>query len=165
MAQLVTIVYDTEDKAEQVFEKIRTLEKEYLIDVEDMAVAVKDEKGKLHVNQGDSTAAAGAVGGGFWGLLIGMLFFAPFLGAAIGALAGGAAGALADYGIDDNYIKELTASMQKGNSALFVLFHKANPEKVVPEIARYGGKVIKTSLTTKAEEQLQSALDHGAASI
>lgn len=165
MTQLVSIVYDTEDKAEKVFDKLKDLQKEYLIELEDMAFVVKDEKGKLHVHEGTSTAAAGATGGAFWGLLIGMLFFAPFLGAAVGAVTGGVAGALADYGIDDTFIKELTTNMQNGNSALFVLFRNANPDKVVPEIAQFGGKVIKTSLSTKTQEQLQTALSKGAPTI
>src|SRR5437879_873069 len=128
MTQLVAIVYDTEDKAEKVFDKLQELQKEYLIELEDMAYVTKDEKGKLHVNQGQNLAAAGAAGGAFWGMLIGMLFFAPFLGAAVGAASGAATGAMSDYGIDDNFIKDLTSSMQNNSSAVFVLFRKANPD-------------------------------------
>lgn len=165
MTQLVAIVYDKEDTAEKVFEKLKELQKEYLIDLEDMAYVTKDEKGKLDVHQAANLAAAGAASGAFWGLFIGMLFFAPFAGAALGAATGGAMGALTDYGIDDNFIRELTTSMGKDSSALFVLFRKANTDKVVPEIAVYGGKVMKTSLATDAEKKLQQALSHGAATI
>ena len=162
MDKLVAIVYDDQNTAEEVFNKLLELQKEYQIEINDMAYVTKDENGKLNVHQGESTAASGAVGGAFWGLLIGMLFFAPFAGAAIGAVTGGLAGALADYGIDDNFIKELTSSMKNNSSTLFILFTKANPDKVVPEISQYGGKVIKTSLSKDAEQKLQEALSKGA---
>lgn len=165
MAQLVAIVYDKVDTAQDVFAKILDLQKQYLIDLEDMAYVTKDQTGKLKVNQGENLAAAGAVGGAFWGMLVGMLFFAPFLGAAVGAAAGGAAGAMSDYGIDDKFIKDLTSSMTNNSSALFVLFHKANPDKVVPEISKFGGKVLRTSMSTENEKRLQEALTHGAPSL
>jgi len=165
MNQLAAIVYDKEDTAGQVFDKLKDLQEQYLIELEDIAYVVKDENGKLHVHQGGSLAGAGAAGGAFWGLLIGMLFFAPFAGMAIGAISGGAAGAMSDYGIDDNFIRELATNSKNGSSTLFVLFRNANPDKVIPEIATYGGKVIKTSLTKDAEDKLQQALSSGAATL
>jgi len=41
--------------------------KDYLIDLEDAVVAVKDEKGKVKLHQAVNLTAAGAVSGGFWG--------------------------------------------------------------------------------------------------
>jgi uncharacterized membrane protein len=90
-----------------------------------------------------------------WGLLIGMIFMNPLIGAAVGAGAGAISGKLSDIGIDDKFIKELSGTLQPGNSALFVLVRKATPDKVIERLKGFQGKVLKTSLTTDKEADLQ----------
>jgi uncharacterized membrane protein len=107
--------------------------------------------------------AAGAAGGALWGGLIGLLFLAPLLGMAVGAAAGGAAGALSDVGVDDRFLKDLGAKLAPGSAALIVLVHRSTPDKVLPEISRFGGEVIQSSLSDDAEAQLQAALETRAA--
>ena len=99
---------------------------------------------KLH--QAVNLTAAGAVSGGFWGSLIGLIFLNPLLGLAVGAGAGAVSGALSDLGINDQFMKDLAATMTPGSSALFVLVRKATPDKVLEEIKGSGGKVLKTSV-------------------
>jgi uncharacterized membrane protein len=104
-------------------------------------------------------AGAGAAGGALWGGLIGLIFLMPLFGMAIGAAAGAAGGAMSDYGIDDKFMKELGEKLQPGNAAVFVLVQQATRDKVVPEVAKYGGTVIQSSLSNEQEAQLQEALD------
>ena len=158
MSNLVVIGYDDPFKAEEVRLKLRKMQKDYLIDLEDAVVAVKNEKGKVKLHQAVNLTAAGAVGGGFWGSLIGLIFLNPLLGAAVGAAAGAVSGALTDVGIDDKFMKELAASMTPGSSVLFVLVRKATPDKVLAELEGSGGKVLKTSLSHDDEAKLQAAL-------
>lgn len=158
MSTLVVIGYDNVFKAEEVRLTLRKLQKEYLIDLEDAVVAVKDAKGKIKLHQAVNLTAAGAVGGGFWGSLIGLIFLNPLLGAAIGAAAGATSGALTDVGINDKFMKDLAAAMNPGSSALFVLVRKATPDKVLAELQGSGGKVLKTSLSHDDEAKLQAAL-------
>jgi uncharacterized membrane protein len=158
MSTLAVIGYDNEFKAEEVRLTLRKLQKDYLIDLEDAVVAVKDAKGKVKLHQAVNLTAAGAVGGGFWGSLIGLIFLNPLLGAAIGAAAGATSGALADVGINDKFMKDLAAAMTPGSSALFVLVRKATPDKVLAELQGSGGKVLKTSLSHDDEANLQAAL-------
>jgi uncharacterized membrane protein len=158
MSTLVVIGYDDEFKAQEVRLKLRKLQKDYLIDLEDAVVAVKDAKGKIKLHQAINLTAAGAIGGGFWGSLIGLIFLNPLLGAAVGATAGAVSGALADVGIDDKFMKELASNMNPGSSALFVLVRKATPDKVLAELEGSGGKVLKTSLSHDDEAKLQAAL-------
>ena len=158
MSTLVVIGYDNEFKAEEVRLTLRKLQKEYLIDLEDAVVAVKDAKGNIKLHQAVNLTAAGAVGGGFWGSLIGLIFLNPLLGAAIGAAAGATSGALTDVGINDKFMKDLAAAMTPGSSALFVLVRKATPDKVLAELQGSGGKVLKTSLSHDDEAKLQAAL-------
>ena len=159
MSTLVVIGYDDEFKAEEVRLKLRKLQKDYLIDLEDAVVAVKNDKGKVKLHQAVNLTAAGAIGGGFWGSLIGLIFLNPLLGAAVGATAGAVSGALTDVGINDKFMKELAAAMNPGSSALFVLVRKATPDKVLEEVKGTGGKILKTSLSHDDEAKLQAALN------
>jgi uncharacterized membrane protein len=161
--QLVAIVYPDEYRAAEVKAELARLQKEYLINVEDSVYVTKDANGKLNLHQAQDLTAAGAAGGAFWGLLFGLLFFMPFAGMAIGAGIGAIAGHFSEYGIDNNFVKSLTENMTTGSSALFVLVRDVNQERVIPEIAKYGGTVLRTSLTSDVEKQLQAAHDAGSA--
>jgi uncharacterized membrane protein len=158
MSTLVVIGYDNEFKAEEVRLKLRKMQKDYLIDLEDAVVAIKDAKGKVKLHQAYNLTAAGAVSGGFWGSLIGLIFLNPILGAAVGAAAGAVSGALTDLGIDNKFMKDLAAALTPGSSMLFVLVRKATPDKVLDEVKGTGGKILKTSLSHDDEAKLQAAL-------
>ena len=158
MSSLVVFDFDGIHTADEVLNKLRSLQKEYLIDLEDAVVAVKDQKGKVRLHQAVNVTAAGAVSGGFWGALVGMLFLNPLLGMAVGASAGAVSGALTDVGIDDKFMKELGGTMKPGSSTLFVLVRKATPDKVLDEMKGTGGKVLRTSLSHDDEAKLQAAL-------
>jgi uncharacterized membrane protein len=159
MSTFAAIAYDDPHKAQEVRLALVKLQQEYLIDMEDAVVAVKDEKGKIKLHQAVNLTAAGAVSGGFWGTLIGLLFLNPLLGAAVGASAGAVSGALSDLGISDDFMKKLADGMQPNTSVLFVLVRKATPDKVVEEIKQYGGTILQTSLSHEDEAKLQTALD------
>jgi uncharacterized membrane protein len=159
MTNLVVIAFDDVHKAEEMRLKLLKMQKEYLVDLEDAAIAVKDDNGKVKLHQINNLTASGALSGGFWGALIGLIFLNPLLGFAAGAAAGAVGGALADIGVDDNFMKELAAGFKNGSSALFVLVRKATPDKVLEELEGCGGKIIRTSLSHEEEAKLQAALD------
>src|SRR5262249_26283113 len=159
MSTLVVVGYDDPFKAEEVHLKLRKMQKEYLIDLEDAAFAVKDKAGKVRLHQAVNLTAAGAVSGGFWGTLMGLIFLNPLLGMAVGATAGAISGAFTDLGINDQFMKDLAATLKPESSALFVLVRKVTPDKVLEELAGTGGKILKYSLSPENEQKLQKALD------
>jgi uncharacterized membrane protein len=161
MATLVVIGYENELTAEEVRLKLLKLQKAYLIDLADAVVVVRDAEGKIKLRQMHNLTAAGAVAGGFWGMLIGMLFLNPLFGMALGAGWGAVSGALSDAGIDDNFMKQLAETLKPGSAALCVLIHSMTPDKVVEEIQQYGGTVLKTNLCHENEAKLQAALASG----
>ncbi len=158
MSDLIVIVYPTEAKAEEMRTKLFELQKQYLIEIKDAVIAVKHEDGKVKLNQLINTTAAGALSGGFWGTLVGMIFLMPLLGAAVGAASGALGGALADYGINDDFMKDLSSSLQPGNAALFVEIKKMTEDKVFEAISGTGGVVLKTSLDNTKEQALRDAI-------
>ena len=158
MSTLVVIEYDDPFKAEEVRLALLKMQKDYLIDLGDAVVAVKDDKGKIRLHQSVNLTGRGAISGGFWGALIGLIFLNPLLGMAVGATAGAVSGALRDVGIDDKFMKELAEGLPAGSSALFVLVRKSTPERVLEEIKGTGGRVLRTSLNHEDEAKLQAAL-------
>lgn len=158
MATLVVIGYESEAKAEEVRLALLKLQREYLIDLADAVVVVREHDGKVALRQLHNLTAAGAMGGGFWGTLVGMLFLNPLFGLAVGAAAGAISGALADIGIDDGFMKQLAQTLKPGTAALCVLVRRATPDKVLTEIQGFGGTVLKTSLSHEDEAKLQVAL-------
>jgi uncharacterized membrane protein len=158
MSTLIVVGYDERFKAEEVRIKLQKLQREYLLDLEDAVVAFKDEKGRIKLDQAVKMTAKGAASGGFWGALVGLIFLNPLLGFAMGAAAGAISGALTDVGINDNFMKELAATMAPGSSTLFVLVRKSTPDKVLEELEGTGGRVLKTSLSNEDEAKLQAAL-------
>jgi uncharacterized membrane protein len=163
MSNLVAISYPDRDTADQVRRSLFEMQKEQLIVLDDMVVVTRDEGGKVKLHQSASPAGVGATGGALWGGLIGLIFLAPLVGMAVGAAAGGATGALADVGIDDNFMKELGDKLEGGGAALIVLVRRSTPDKVLPRISEYGGHVLQTSLSQEAENSLREALGETAA--
>jgi uncharacterized membrane protein len=159
MSELVVIGFEDEHTAFAMRAELAKLQKEYLIDMEDVVVVTKDDKGKVKLHQAFNLTAAGAVGGAFWGTLIGLIFLNPLLGAAIGAGAGALSGKLRDIGISDKFMKELAETFKPGSSALFVLFRKVTPDKVLDQLKGFQGKILKTSLTADKEEELRKVLE------
>jgi uncharacterized membrane protein len=158
MADLVVVAFPTEEKAEEVRQKLLDMQREYLIELGDAVVAVKHPNGRVKLNQLYHPAAAGAAGGALWGTLIGMLFLMPLAGTALGAAAGALGGAMTDAGIEDQFMKDAAQTLQSGNAALFLLIRKMTTDKVLAALQGVGGTVMRTSFDHTKEEALREAL-------
>jgi uncharacterized membrane protein len=161
MSTLVAVVFNDETTAFEMRTALLKMQAEYLIELEDSVVVTKNHKGKTKLDQAVNLTSAGAVGGGFWGLLIGMIFLNPVLGAAVGAGMGALSGKLNDIGLNDKMMKSLAQSFTPGTSALFVLIRKATADKVLIGLKDFAGKgkVFQTSLSKDDEATLREALE------
>lgn len=166
MSDLVVLDFDGVGTADEVLTKLRGMQKTYLIDLEDACVVVHTEAGRLQIKQAMNLAAVGAASGASSGMLVGalvgLLVLNPLAGLAVGGLAGAGFGALsgslADYGINDDFIKSLGKTIPRGSSALFLLIRSSTPDKVLPELEPFRPRVLKTSLSNKQENALKAAL-------
>lgn len=166
MSDLVVIEFPSEAKAEEVRQKLLDMQNEYLIDLEDAVIAIKQPNGRVKLNQLVQPAAAGAIYGSLWGLLMGLIFMMPVPGAAIipttgaalGAASGAIGGALSDAGFHGQFIKDAQATLQSGNAALFLLVRKVTADKVLAGLQGVGGKVLRTSFDLAKENALRDAL-------
>jgi uncharacterized membrane protein len=170
MSDLVVLGFDGFHTADEVQNKLRSMQKEYLIDIEDSCVVERETSGKVHLKQAVNLTAMGAKSGGvsgaLWGTLVGLLFLNPLAGMAIGAVSGAGAGAVAgsltDYGISDEFVKKLGETIPPGSSALFILIKRITEDKVMREIEPYRPRVLKTSLSNEAEQKLRAKLSKAA---
>src|SRR5262245_34885464 len=163
MSTLVAVVFNDEATAFDMRAKLAKMQKDYLIELEDAVVVTRDQNGKTKLDQAVNLTTAGALGGGFWGLLIGMIFLNPLLGAMIGAGAGALSGKLSDIGLNDKMLKDIGASFKPGTSGLFVLIRKVTADKVLEGLKEFTGKgkVFQTSLSKDDEHALREALEAG----
>ncbi len=159
MATLSVLKFDTPEGAEQMQQTLLTLQKQQLITIQDAAIVTwpKGKKGPK-TEQLHSLAGQGALMGAFWGMLFGLIFFVPFFGLAVGAAMGALSGKFADYGIDDNCIKQTRDKVTEGTSALFLLTSGAVMDKIAPAVKGMKFEIISTNLTKEQEDQLRAAL-------
>lgn len=158
MADLLVIEFPTEARAEEVRSMLLGMQKEYLIELGDAVVAVKQPDGGVKLNQLMHPVTAGAATGVLWGALIGLIFMMPLAGAAVGAASGALGGKLTDVGINDAFMRDAAKTLQSGNAALFLLIRKMTTDKVLAALKGVGGTVLRSSFDETKEEKLREAL-------
>jgi uncharacterized membrane protein len=160
MAALTVWKFQTPYGADAALEKLKSLQSQQLINVQDAAVVSWEEgKKKPKTRELHDTRMGGALGGGFWGLLFGLIFFIPILGLAIGAATGALIGSLTDVGISDSFIKSVRDKVTPGTSALFLLSSDAVIDRVKQEFTGEDAELISTNLSAEQEAKLREAFE------
>jgi uncharacterized membrane protein len=155
---LVVLAFETMDEADKVHEALVKGMKAGLLQIEDAAVVVKDEEGKVNVKNQVARGTWISTGvGGALGLLIGGIFF-PLGGLVMGLAGGALVGRMMDLGVDSSFVKDIEQEIKPGTSALFVLISNADPAGALALLRPFSGKVLQTNLSTQAEEGLRRAL-------
>ena len=163
MADLIAIGYNDTTTADEAVAEVHRLQADLIVEADAVAAIIRDTDGKLHVHTTHApSTGGGATWGMFWGFLFGILFFVPFLGMAVGAGMGALFGHLGKSSIDKQFQDQVRDMLKPGTSALFVVVEKVTPDKAVAAISKYGGTVLKTSLSDEDTKALQDSL-HGPA--
>lgn len=160
MSDLIAIGYDDETTAIEAMNEAEHLAQELIIQPDAIAAIIRNKEGKFKVVTNHHMVGAGATWGMFWGMLFGLLFFVPVLGMAVGAGFGALFAKLEKSGLDKQFQQQVRDMLQPGSSALFLVVEKVTPDKAVEALSRYGGTVLKSSLSKETEAELQEAL-HG----
>ena len=163
MSTLAAIAYPDQGTAAEAAAALQRMQKELLIELEDVAWVTKSQDGKMKLHQSLGLTGAGAAGGALWGFIFGLLFLVPIAGMAVGAATGALAGKLSDYGIDDKWITGGGELDPTGGIGAVCDGAGRQQERVLPEMAKFGGTVIRTNLTTEQQQALEEALAPAAA--
>jgi uncharacterized membrane protein len=183
MSELVAVGFKNDKyRASDVLDQLRQLEFDWVIDLDDAVAVYRDYNGKLRVQQSyELTTGEGAAWGGLWGSLIGAILAIPFTAGASAAVAAGAvaAGALSgtavgatagaidaswwkeDFGLDEEFVRNVGALIQPGDSAILALIESSNPGVVAAQFKGYGGTVLRSSLTPAQAAKLEDYLRSG----
>ena len=164
MAELIVIGYPDETTAAAAADEARHLAADLIIQPDAIAVITRDTDGTYHTSTSHHAVGAGATWGMFWGLLFGVLFFIPVFGMAVGAGLGALFAHLEKSTIDKQFQEQVRGMLKPGTSALFLMLEKVTPDKAVEAMSKYGGTVLKTSLSKDDEKELQDALHGGESS-
>lgn len=161
MSDLIVVSFDNDATAFDMRAELVKLQKEYLLEMEDVVVVTRALDDKVQLHQAANLTALGAASGGFWGLLVGMLFLNPLVGVVLGAGAGALSGRFSDIGINDDFMRGLGERLKPGTAAVFILARKFNAAKVVERLGEFRAKgtVLQTSLTHDDEATLRAALE------
>ncbi len=158
MSNLIVMTFNTPDEARNVSQTLRELERSGQVSLDDAAVIIKDADGTINVaNEVDRGVKMGAIGGGLLGLLLSFLF--PLAGIVVGAAGGALIGRMADLGIDQQFVKDVSTSLQPNSSALFVIVRDANPDIVIAALEPYQGTLYHTTLDPTVEAELREPLE------
>src|SRR5947209_17501328 len=160
MAALIAIGYDDMTAARAAADEVRRLSRELIVSPDAVAVIGRDEDGEYHVTTSHHPVGAGASWGMLWGFLFGLLFFVPVFGLSVGAGLDAVFGKIEQSGIDRDFQQQVRAMGRPGASALFLIVGQVTPDKALDALGRYGGTVLKSSLSKGAEHELQDVL-HG----
>ena len=158
MSTIIAIAYPEEQRAAEVLAALKQLRSQDLIDLEDAFYVTRDKEGDPKLHHSVHLSRKGAGWGALGGMAVGLLFFAPIVGAILGAATGLGVVKLGHLGIDDDFVKDLSAQLQPNSSAIFVLSRNAEPDAVIAALRPYGGTILQSTLSEDAEKELQANL-------
>jgi uncharacterized membrane protein len=160
MADLIAIGYEDTTTATEAMDEVLRLAQDLVIQPDAVAAIVRNEDGKIRTITNQHTVGAGTTWGMFWGFLFGLLFFVPFFGMALGAGMGALMGKITKSGVDKQFQDQVREMLKPGTSALFMIVEQMTTDKALESLSKFGGKVLKSSLSKEAEAELQKEL-HG----
>ncbi|HEX4390005.1 MAG TPA: DUF1269 domain-containing protein [Mycobacterium sp.] len=162
MSTLIAIGYPDETTADQAAAEARRLAADLVIQPDAIAVIRRDREGQIHVTTNHHPVAGNVSWGMFWGFLFGLLFFIPLFGLVFGAGFGALMGLMRKIDIDDAFQERVRDLLQPGTSALFLIVEEFTFDKTVQALSKFGGTVLKSSMSKAVEDQLQQALNGSA---
>src|SRR5215211_3868677 len=133
MADLIAIGYPDETTALAAMDEAEQLQHELIIQADAVAAIIRNKEVKFRVVTNHHAVGAG-------------------MGALMGKVTKSA--------VDKQFQDQVRDMLQPGTSALFMVVEKVTPDKAVEAMSKFGGTVLKSSLSNEAQAELQEAL-HG----
>jgi len=168
-------------RASTVLNELVDMNYDWTIDLHDAVAAYRDYNGKLRIDASyQMTTGEGAALGGLFGSLIGLVLGAiaapvtagvstaaagVVAAGAMGGTLGAAGGALDakwwkdDFGIPEDFVQEVGAQVQPGDSAIFALLRSADPTVAAARFSDYGGVVLSTTLNPEQAHKVEEVLN------
>lgn len=160
ISRLVVITFADPAQAEGLYKSLLELDKQGAVNLEDAVFVSRNTEGKLAVDERvHNEKRGGTVKGAVLGTLIGFMLGGPVLGLAGGAIVGRLIGKRMDFGIDEGTIQSVSAAVDEGQTALFIMGSASHAPSVVETFRKFQGTIIETTVEPEARARLQRALD------
>jgi len=160
MSELVVAGFKGEFTADEVLLDLLKMKQSYLIDLDYAVVAARRDDGTITVKSNNVLVHADATAGCQWGIIIGGLA-GLIIGGIIGAAIGETVKILRRVGIKDDFVNEISKTLEPGSSALFIRVRQSLSGKVVDELKKYNAKLLRSSLVITKESDLIKELEQG----
>lgn len=155
---IVVLGFELEYGAEGMLNDLQKWHEEGLIELEDAAIATSTPDGTIQIKQTHKKDDHFALKGGGAGLLAGLLLGGPVLGLIAGATVGAIRGSMKDYGIEDDFIEDVSKWVQPNTSALFLLVKEAKADALLEKLRPFKAIILTTTLPQDGEDRLRDAL-------
>jgi len=158
MSELVVAGFKGEFTADEVLLDLLKLKQSHLIDLDYAVVASRRDDGTVTVKSNNVLVHADTTAGCQWGIIVGGLA-GLIIGGIIGAAIGETVKVLRQVGIKDDFVKEVSETLEPGSSAIFIRVRKSLTDKVVEELKKFNAKLLRSSLDITKEAKLIKDLE------
>ena len=149
MSELIAFAFENETGAKELETGLVAAQANQEVQVSDAALVVRQEDGRPVLNHAVSLVGRGSLGGIYWGFILALVFWAKWWGLSVG-------GALGDLGLDDEFVKEVGESVEKGHSALLLMVEDGFVEAVLKSAGEFDPKVMRTSFSEDDQKVLSA---------
>jgi uncharacterized membrane protein len=147
MSEVVAAAFDGLNAAADVLHKLRSLESEHLVELDDACVAQSDAQGRLHLKQALGHRLPSALYGRFWHELVQHI------------LHHGRQAAESEHcKLDRAFCCDLAEALKPGTSALFVLVRGASADLLAEALRKQEGRILRSTLPENEREELEVAI-------
>jgi uncharacterized membrane protein len=146
----IVAVFNDQNQAYDSARRLQRLDERDDISLKRAAIVTKDNKGNLMIpDTRDFGGPWGLLGGGVLGAVMGAMLgpagaVTAATGAAAGAVAGGAAGGtvdLADLGVREAFVEDVSAALNPGQSALIAEIDEGSTDSVDRAVMESSGRI------------------------
>ncbi|MER5966047.1 DUF1269 domain-containing protein [Streptomyces sp. NPDC002057] len=160
MSELIVLGYEDRAVAERAFAEVRKLESRQVVELTGVAVVSVDADGETHVDtpaRREGQIALSATAGALWGMVFGLVILTPAIGV-VGAAVGGLIGKLNQMGVDNTFRDKVRSLLAPGSAAVVVMASRIAEGEFAAAMEKFGGTVLKTSLSEEGERELAEQL-------
>ena len=151
---LMILVSSDIHTASRMAEALKALQTQQAVSLQDAAISVRQADGSNQMWVCRELVGNGRLGGMFWGVLFALIYWSRFWGLNIGSIVD-------DYGIDDEFIKDVSLKMIKEHSTLALLATKEALDPIKTALSAFDAQVYTYALSQSAEEKLSAIFASG----
>jgi len=151
MDHLLAVTFTELGAADDVLQRLRSLEAQHLLELEDACVAQRDTEGNLHLKQAIGDRLADALPGHFWHQLIRHILHH-------GSRPEDNSTPTPHFGLSHKFVREVTEALAPGTSALLALVREASVDPMVESLKGHPGQLLRCELPEGERDKLSAAV-------